>query len=207
MALSLLFFAVFYTKLQDSTFPSSLPHHYIFCVSSLPAPLSSVFRMWILENGLCVPWLLHGSRAAAQSLQSHCTKALLEDRVTLLYSQTVGHCWRGDCGGGLLNQTCWKGKICEISEHPVMRFPFLQQCQLQQLSAGFFIVPNPSSHDSSKGTTTSICVTMETKWQQQIREKITQAKEGCIFNLDFYSVCSLDDPQENVHQPTCQGYA
>lgn len=67
-------------------------------------------------------------------------EALLEERVALFYSQTAGHCWGGDWGGDFWNQACWKGKVGEISEHPVMRFPFVQQCQLQQPSAGFSIL-------------------------------------------------------------------
>lgn len=134
MALPILFFGVFYTKLQIAPSPSSLPHHYIFCMTSLPAPVSSVCRICILEN-LCSSGFSHGSRA--KSLLSALPYILSTDeRVTLFYAQTVRALKRA-LGWDFVNQTCWEGKPCEISEHPVMRFPFLLQCQLQQPSAGF----------------------------------------------------------------------
>lgn len=83
--------------------------------------------------------------------------------------------------GNFLNQTCYKGKVCEISEPSLMRFPFLQQCQLLQASAGFFIRPNPSSHGSNKGTSISICVTMETKRRKQIMVKNNSVEKKVVF--------------------------
>lgn len=133
---------------------------------------------------------------------------LFEERVMLFYSQTAGHCWRSDWGyGNLLSQTCCKGKICEISEYSLMRFPFLQPCWLQQPSAGFCILPNPSSHGSNKGTSISIRVTMETKRSELIMVKNNSGgKKNYISNLDFSLVCSLHGLWQNVHQPTCQGH-
>lgn len=62
-----------------------------------------------------------------------------------------------------------------------MRFPFLQQCQLQQPSAGFSILPNPSSLGSNKGTTISIRVTMETKRREQIMVKNNSGEKKVVF--------------------------
>lgn len=110
IALSVLFFGVFYTKLQIAPSPFSLPHHYIFCVSSLSAPLGSFFRIYILENGFSVtllflwqqslltkPFCLHTCRHTLPSL--HCPAPfpagpiqLFEERVMLFYSQTAGYC-------------------------------------------------------------------------------------------------------------------
>jgi len=109
MALSILFFGVFYTKLQIAPSPFALPRHYIFCGSYLPAPVGSFFRIYILENGFIVtllffwqlslltkPFCLHTCRHTLLSL--HCPTPfpagpvqLFEERVMPFYSQTAGH--------------------------------------------------------------------------------------------------------------------
>lgn len=109
-ALSILFFGVFYTKPQIALSPSTLPHHYIFCVSSLPAPVDAFFRIYILENGFSVTWLVLWQQSLPTKpfclhtcgrtlLAPHCPTPfpvgpvhLFEERVMLFYSQTAGHC-------------------------------------------------------------------------------------------------------------------
>jgi len=71
-----------------------------------------------------------------------------------------------------------------------MRFPLLQWCQLQQLSAGFSILPKPSSHGSNKGTSISICVTMETKRREQIMVQNNSGKKKVVV-LTWIFLCSV----------------
>lgn len=166
--------------LQIAPSPSWLPHHYIFYMSSLPAPVSSVFRICLQEMASVFP----GFSVAAEPNPSclHCPASSLLHQGTAGGEGDTAPCtnscpWgTGHWAGHFLSHTCWKGKACGISEHPGMRFPFLQQWQLQQSSAGFSILPKSSLHDRSKSTTRSICVTMETKWRQQIWGKNNSGK-------------------------------
>lgn len=67
---------------------------------------------------------------------------------------------------GLLERKGWWNLRASCDE--------ISLCAAVSASAAFCWLlhsPNPSLHDSSKGTARSICVTMETKWRQQIRGK------------------------------------
>lgn len=199
MALSILSFGVFYTKLQSTLSlltPPSLHFLRELSASSSRLIFQDLYSGKWLQCNITFPLAAEPANKALlsphlqayapvpalpHSLSSWANATIWREGDALLFTNSWALLKKWQGNGNFLNQTCSQGKVCETSEHSLMRFPFLQQCQLQQPSAGFSILPNPSSHGSNKDTSVSICVTMETKKREQIMVKNNSGKKKLHF--------------------------